>query len=223
MTKCTEAGYLMRMLKTAPHRRRHPPELRSLRSPARRQRQLRLHHRLQRRTRTPSRRQDTLGQGQDLPVYAHAQLRLLDLRALHLPAQGHHAKLADGSSVTDGGACVSGLSVQCGAWGGVARGEGCGGGLLLRGCPGFRNTMKCMICKTGETRPGRVPLPWSVRAPWWSLKKYRRMLAVIAASTIWMKPCQCACMPKPMKRHSAMRKWKFCRTRHEEHSWTPTN
>lgn len=156
MTKCTEAGYLMRMLKTAPHRRRHPPELRSLRSPARRQRQLRLHHRLQRRTRTPSRRQDTLGQGQDLPVYAHAQLRLLDLRALHLPAQGHHAKLADGSSVTDGGACVSGLSVQCGAWGGVARGEGCGGGLLLRGCPGFRNTMKCMICKTGETRPGRV-------------------------------------------------------------------
>jgi nitronate monooxygenase len=36
--------------------------------------------------------QEDLGAGQDLPVHPHAQLRLLDLRPLHLPAEGHHAQ-----------------------------------------------------------------------------------------------------------------------------------
>ncbi len=71
------------------HRRRHPAQLRGLRLPARQRGQLRLHHRLQPRGGEPPGRQEDLGAGQDLPVHAHAQLRLLDLRALRLPAQGH--------------------------------------------------------------------------------------------------------------------------------------
>jgi nitronate monooxygenase len=54
-----------------------------------------------------------LGDGQDLPVHPHAQLRLLDLRALHLPAQGHVPQ-ARGRQLRDpvGGAHLQGLPVQ---------------------------------------------------------------------------------------------------------------
>ena len=54
-------------------------------------RQLRLHHGLQPRTGGASRRTQAQGHGQDLPVHPHAQLRLLDLRPLHLSSQGHDA------------------------------------------------------------------------------------------------------------------------------------
>ena len=70
-------------------RRRHPAELRGLRLPARQHGQLRLHQRLQPRGGEPPGGQEDLGEGQDLPVHAHAQFRLLDMRALRLPAQGH--------------------------------------------------------------------------------------------------------------------------------------
>ena len=70
-------------------RRRHPAELRSLRLPARQLGQLRLHQRIQPRGRKPPGGQEHLGAGQDLPMHAHAQLRLLDVRALRLPAEGH--------------------------------------------------------------------------------------------------------------------------------------
>ena len=73
------------------HRRRHPAELRGVRLPARQRGPLRLHHGLQPRGGEPPGGQEDLGQGQDLPVHAHAQFRLLDMRALRLPAQGHLA------------------------------------------------------------------------------------------------------------------------------------
>jgi hypothetical protein len=41
-----------------------------------------------------SRGQADIGQGQDLSLYADAQLRLLDLRSLHLSPQGYLPSLA---------------------------------------------------------------------------------------------------------------------------------
>jgi nitronate monooxygenase len=91
-------GYPMRMLKNSPgHRRRHPPQLRGLRLPARRQRQLRSTSTPTTAKWRPSRGQEGQGHGQDLPVHPHAQLRYVDLRPLHLPAEGHHARNEDGS------------------------------------------------------------------------------------------------------------------------------
>jgi nitronate monooxygenase len=73
------------------HRRRHPPQLRGLRLPARLQRQLPVHRGLQPRSGAASGGEEGQGAGQDLPVHPHAQLRDLDLRPIHLPAEGHHA------------------------------------------------------------------------------------------------------------------------------------
>ena len=57
--------------------------------------------------------EEDLGEGQDLPVHRHAQFRLLDLRALHLPAQGHLAPPAGRQlPVPERGARVSRLPVQ---------------------------------------------------------------------------------------------------------------
>jgi nitronate monooxygenase len=81
VNEISPTGYPMRMIKKQPrYRRRHPPQLRSLRLPARRQRQVRLRDRLQPRGGAAPRGAQGFGDGQDLPVHAHAQLRYLDLR-----------------------------------------------------------------------------------------------------------------------------------------------
>jgi nitronate monooxygenase len=77
--------------------RRYSTQLRGLRLPARQHRQLLVHQRLQSRSGSESRGQADIGQGQDLSLHADAQLRLLDLRSLHLSPQGYVPRLPDGS------------------------------------------------------------------------------------------------------------------------------